>query len=48
MPATVIAERIGWRYSIRTLSTRVAQLRPYRAAGSVVADQLCAGRDRAM
>ena len=29
MPATVIAERIGWRYSIRTLSTRVAQLRPY-------------------
>jgi transposase len=28
-PATVIAERIGWRYSIRTLSTRVAQLRPY-------------------
>jgi transposase len=28
MPATVIAERIGWAYSIRTLSTRVAQLRP--------------------
>ncbi|HEV2087930.1 MAG TPA: IS21 family transposase [Cryptosporangiaceae bacterium] len=28
MPATVIAERIGWRYSIRTLSGRVAQLRP--------------------
>jgi transposase len=28
MPATVIAERIGWRYSIRTLSTRVAELRP--------------------
>jgi transposase len=27
MPATVIAERIGWRYSIRTLSTRVAELR---------------------
>jgi transposase len=28
MPATVIAERIGWRYSIRTLSGRVAELRP--------------------
>ncbi len=28
MPATVIAERIGWSYSIRTLSARVAELRP--------------------
>ena len=28
MPATVIAERIGWSHSIRTLSARVAQLRP--------------------
>lgn len=28
MPATVIAERIEWPYSIRTLSGRVAQLRP--------------------
>ncbi|MFL5513844.1 MAG: IS21 family transposase [Gemmatimonadales bacterium] len=28
MPATVIAERVAWRYSIRTLSTRVAELRP--------------------
>jgi transposase len=28
MPATVIAERIGWTRSIRTLSGRVAQLRP--------------------
>jgi transposase len=28
MPATVIAERIGWTRSIRTLSARVAQLRP--------------------
>ena len=28
MPATVIAERVGWSYSIRTLSGRVAQLRP--------------------
>jgi transposase len=25
MPATVIAERIGWPYSIRTLSGRVAE-----------------------
>jgi transposase len=29
MPATVIRERIGWPYSIRTLSSKVAQLRPY-------------------
>jgi transposase len=28
MPASVIAERISWPYSIRTLSGRVAQLRP--------------------
>jgi transposase len=28
MPATVIAERIGWPYSIRTLRARVAELRP--------------------
>jgi transposase len=28
MPATVIAGRIGWPYSIRTLSGKVAQLRP--------------------
>src|SRR5215468_148377 len=28
MPATVIADRIGWTRSIRTLSGRVAQLRP--------------------
>ena len=28
MPSTVIAERIGWPYSIRTLSGRVADLRP--------------------
>ena len=28
MPATVIGERIGWPYSIRTLSERVAELRP--------------------
>jgi transposase len=29
MAATVIAERIGWSYSIRTLSGRVAQLRAF-------------------
>jgi transposase len=28
MPATVIAERIGWKRSIRTWPDRVAQLRP--------------------
>jgi transposase len=28
MPATVVAERVGWPYSIRTLSNRVAELRP--------------------
>jgi transposase len=27
MPATVIAERVEWRYAIRTLSGRVAELR---------------------
>jgi transposase len=29
MPATVIAERIDWAYFIRTLSGRVARLRPW-------------------
>ena len=28
MPSTVIAERIGWPYSVRTLSGKVAQWRP--------------------
>ena len=28
MPATVVAERIGWRNSVRVLSGRVAELRP--------------------
>jgi transposase len=28
MPATVIAERVGWPYSVRTLSGKVAQWRP--------------------
>ena len=44
MPATVIAERIGWRYSIRTLSGRVARVAAVlSAAGSGVADGVCAG-----
>jgi transposase len=29
MPSTVIAERIGWPHAIRTLSGRVAELRPF-------------------
>jgi transposase len=33
MPATVIAERVGWPYSIRTLSGRVAELRPVNRPG---------------
>lgn len=28
MPATVIAERVGWTHSIRVLQARVAELRP--------------------
>jgi hypothetical protein len=28
MPATVIAERIGWRYSMTALKDRVRQIRP--------------------
>ena len=28
MPATVIAERVGWTRSMRVLSARVAELRP--------------------
>jgi transposase len=31
MPSTVIAGRIGWPYSIRTLSGKVAGLRPVSA-----------------
>lgn len=47
MPATVIAERIEWGYSIRTLSERVRELRPvYLPAGSGVAHELCGRGDR--
>jgi hypothetical protein len=49
MPATVIGERIEWPYSIRTLSARVAELRPvYFAAGPVVAHHLSGRGDRAV
>ena len=49
MPSTVIAERVGWPYSIRTLSGRVAELRAsVSAAGSGVADGVCGRGDRAV
>jgi transposase len=49
MPATVIAERIGWSRSIRVLSGRVAELRGgVLAAGPGLAHQLCGGGDRAV
>jgi transposase len=49
MPATVIAERIEWSYSIRTLSARVSETAPgVSAAGSVVSDQLCGLGDRSV
>jgi hypothetical protein len=34
---TVIAERIEWRYSIRTLRARVASLRPSSAVTQLAA-----------
>jgi transposase len=49
MPATVIAERIGWPYSIRTLSGRVARLRSYYLpADPGLTHELRDGRDRAV
>lgn len=39
MPATVIAERIGWEYSITTLKDRVRQIRP-EYAGVDPADRI--------
>ena len=45
MPATVIAERIGWDRSMTVLKERVRELRPlFAAAGSGVADRVRAGR----
>ena len=47
MPATVIAERVGWPYSIRTLSSRVAVLRPvYRPPDPASLDELHGRRNR--
>jgi transposase len=49
MPATVIAERIGWTRSVRVLRGRVAQLRAlYLPPDPARSHQLCAGRDRAV
>ena len=46
MPATVIAERIGWPHGITVLSGRVAELRPvYLPPDPASAHQLC-GRVR--
>ena len=49
MPATVIAERIGWTHSIRTLSGRVrGAAAGVSAAGPGVTDDLCGRGDRAV
>jgi transposase len=49
MPATVVAERLEWRYSIRTLSTRVAELRPiYLPPDPGVARHVSGWGDRAV
>lgn len=47
MPATVIAERIGWTRSIRVLSGRVAELRPvYLPPDPASRTEYVAGGDR--
>ena len=47
MPATVIAERIGWTRSIRVLRDRVAELRPvYLPPDPASRTSYAAGRDR--
>src|SRR6185437_10157564 len=49
MPATVIGERIGWSRSIRTLSGRVAELRPaYLPPDPAGRTCYVPGRDRSM
>ena len=49
MPATVIAERIGWDRSIRVLSGRVAELRlAYLPPDSGEPHFVCGGGDRAV
>jgi transposase len=45
MPAAVIAERVGWSQSIRTLSARVSQMRPaYLSADPASRRSYVAGR----
>ena len=45
MPATVIAERIGWTRGMTVLKERVRELQPaVHAAGSGGARDVCAGR----
>jgi transposase len=47
MPATVVAERIGWSRSIRVLSARVAELRPvYLPPDPASRTEYVAGRSR--
>ena len=42
MPATVIAERVGWTRGMTVFKERVAELRPaYLPPDPAVADQLC-------
>ena len=44
MPATVIAERVGWLHSSSVLRARVAELRPlYAARGSGGPHGVCGG-----
>jgi transposase len=49
MPATVIAERIGWQRGITVLKDRVARLRPlYLPPDPASRTRVCGGRDRAV
>jgi transposase len=48
MPATVVAERLEWRYSIRTLSTRWRSAADLCAGGSGVAHHLSGWGDRSV
>jgi transposase len=48
MPATVIAERIGWTRGLTVLKVRIAELRPaYLPPDPASQTGLCRGRDRA-
>ena len=47
MPATVIAERVGWTRGMTVFADRVRELRPvYLPPDPAEPDQLCGGRDR--